>query len=33
VVAFLIICALALALMTRVVSRPSISQTLRLNED
>ncbi len=31
--AFLAICALALALMTRVVARPSISQTLRLNED
>ena len=33
VVAFLTIGGLALALMTRVVSRPSISQTLRLNED
>lgn len=33
VVAFCAICALALALMMRVVSRPSISQTLRLNED
>ncbi|HLW02191.1 MAG TPA: ABC transporter permease [Ktedonobacterales bacterium] len=32
-VAFLAISALALALMTRLVSRPSISQTLRLNED
>ncbi|HEU5370635.1 MAG TPA: FtsX-like permease family protein, partial [Ktedonobacterales bacterium] len=31
--AFLVICALALALMTRVVARPSIGQTLRLNED
>jgi hypothetical protein len=31
--AFLAISGLALALMTRLVSRPSISQTLRLNED
>ncbi|HEY7358699.1 MAG TPA: FtsX-like permease family protein, partial [Ktedonobacterales bacterium] len=31
--AFLVICALALALMTRVVAKPSIGQTLRLNED
>ncbi|HEY7355016.1 MAG TPA: FtsX-like permease family protein, partial [Ktedonobacterales bacterium] len=31
--AFLAICALALALMTRIVARPSIGQTLRLNED
>ncbi len=31
--AFVAISALALALMTRIVSRPSISQTLRLNED
>lgn len=33
VLIFCAICALALALMMRVVSRPSISQTLRLNED
>jgi Tfp pilus assembly protein PilX len=28
-----IICIVALGMMIRVVSRPSISQTLRLNED
>ncbi|HEX6778646.1 MAG TPA: FtsX-like permease family protein, partial [Ktedonobacterales bacterium] len=28
-----IICAIALAMMARIVSKPSISQTLRLNED
>jgi len=28
-----IICLLALLLMARIVSRPSIGQTLRLNED
>jgi ABC-type antimicrobial peptide transport system permease subunit len=33
VLAFCAICALVLGLMTRIVSRPSIGQTLRLNED
>jgi ABC-type antimicrobial peptide transport system permease subunit len=33
VLVFCVICGLALALMMRVVSQPSISQTLRLNED
>jgi hypothetical protein len=28
-----IICLAALLLMARIVSRPSLSQTLRLNED
>ncbi len=32
-VALILFCALALALMARLVSQPSISQTLRLNED
>lgn len=31
--ALVIICAIALAMMARIVSTPSISQTLRLNED
>ena len=29
----IVICALAIGMMVRIVSRPSISQTLRLNED
>lgn len=32
-VALIVICVITLAMMVRVVSRPSISQTLRLNED
>ncbi len=32
-IALVLICIIALALMVRVVSRPAISQTLRLNED
>jgi putative ABC transport system permease protein len=32
-VALVVLCALALWIMARVVSRPSISQTLRLNDD
>jgi ABC-type lipoprotein release transport system permease subunit len=32
-VALVLVCIIALALMIRVVSRPSVSQTLRLNED
>ena len=31
--AIICICVVALALMARLVSRPSLSQTLRLNED
>jgi hypothetical protein len=31
--ALLIICLIALLLMARIVSRPSLGQTLRLNED
>jgi ABC-type antimicrobial peptide transport system permease subunit len=31
--ALVVICGVALALMARLVSRPSMSQTLRLNED
>ncbi|MEO8970846.1 MAG: FtsX-like permease family protein [Ktedonobacteraceae bacterium] len=33
IAALIVICVLALAMMVRVVSKPSINQTLRLNED
>ncbi len=32
-IALVLICIIALALMVRIVTRPSVSQTLRLNED
>jgi Tfp pilus assembly protein PilX len=32
-VVLVVICIVALGMMVRIVSRPSISQTLRLNED
>jgi hypothetical protein len=31
--ALVLLCVLALGMMMRIVSRPSIAQTLRLNED